>query len=122
MSTLQEALCPVMNIRECLCKNVDLQKRLATCIMEDCSYSEQQSNFFLIPGIGLADRIEGVTELFQEKICYGIEQESRWPEMAKVLIILSSITYPVIVLRFVSRYFIAHRIWWDDWCIFAATV
>lgn len=62
------------------------------------------------------------TLILQDEVCYGIEQESRWPEISRVLIILAALTYPVVILRFISRYLIAHRVWWDDWCILATTV
>lgn len=62
------------------------------------------------------------TVILQDGLCTNIDQGSRWPELSRAFILLATITYPIVILRFVSRAVVAKRIWWDDWCILLAVV
>lgn len=62
------------------------------------------------------------TDLFQSYICKGIPQESRATDIPTTLIVVNSIAYPILVLRLVSRWLVAGKLWWDDWIIVAAAV
>jgi hypothetical protein len=35
---------------------------------------------------------------------------------------MAAITYPIIALRFISRWVVANKFWWDDACVGFATV
>jgi hypothetical protein len=43
-------------------------------------------------------------------------------EIIRTEIILATFTFPIVILRLVSRVWIAHRLWWDDWMVVLATV
>lgn len=62
------------------------------------------------------------TIILQTDICYGIPQPSRSAEIIRDVIIISSITFPIIALRFVSRSLVSNKLWLDDWAVIAATV
>lgn len=57
----------------------------------------------------------------QNLICDGIPQPSRKTEIIRVIIIISSIAYPFMILRGVSR-FLTSKFWWDDWIVLIAGV
>lgn len=58
----------------------------------------------------------------QNGICNGIPQTSRSAEIIRDVIIIASITFPIIGLRFFSRSLVSNRLWLDDWAIVVATV
>lgn len=62
------------------------------------------------------------TNILQTQICLGVPHESREAYIIRAEIILAAFTYPIIILRFVSRIWVARRVWWDDWMILIAAV
>ena len=62
------------------------------------------------------------TMINQDELCSGYHIPSRSNEFVRAAIIIALITYPMVLLRFISRIYIARRVWWDDWFILLATV
>jgi hypothetical protein len=58
----------------------------------------------------------------QNEVCNGVPQPWQGDRAIRASIIVSAITFPIIALRFISRIYITHRVWWDDWAILVATV
>jgi hypothetical protein len=58
----------------------------------------------------------------QNDICEGVPQPSRSAEIIRDMIIIAGITFPVILLRFISRSLVSSRLWWDDLTIALAAV
>ncbi|CZR50131.1 uncharacterized protein PAC_00003 [Phialocephala subalpina] len=83
-----------------------MQRNLAICIMGGCNVTEQ----------ALA------TTVAQDDICEGIPTPSRSWEIIQCVAVISAITFPIIALRFLSRYLISKRLWWDDWMIVLCAV
>lgn len=55
-------------------------------------------------------------------LCASTPKESRSSEVRRDAIILSAVTYPIVVLRCYSRWYVTHRLWWDDWAAVIATL
>lgn len=62
------------------------------------------------------------TIVLQTGICNGIPQPSRSAEVIRDVIIIASVTFPMIALRFFSRRLVSNKLWLDDWAIVVATV
>jgi hypothetical protein len=94
--------------------------------MSTCNITEQYS-MLKLPVLYL-DRTEidhlclVATTITQDYLCAGVPQPSRSEETRRASIIIVVITVTVIILRFISRVFVAHKVWWDDWLILATTV
>lgn len=58
----------------------------------------------------------------QNDICIGVPQPSRSAEIIRDIIIIAAVTFPIIILRFISRSLVSSRLWWDDWAIALAAV
>ncbi|XMA11261.1 hypothetical protein WAI453_004052 [Rhynchosporium graminicola] len=101
ITALGAAGCALKDIRNCLCTNMTLQLELATCVYKSCNHTEQQT----------------ATQILQEKICVGVPFESRKTELLRAEFLLAAITYPIIILRMISRVWVARKVWWDDWMI-----
>ncbi|KAH9219973.1 hypothetical protein DL95DRAFT_290708, partial [Leptodontidium sp. 2 PMI_412] len=93
--------CPLTDLPNCLCTNTTLQNELAVCVLRSCNFTDQVVS----------------TTISQNEICKGVSQPSRSAEIIRDCIIISAFTFPVILLRFLSRTIVAHRIWWDDWSV-----
>jgi hypothetical protein len=65
--------------------------------------------------------IEAAT-INQNELCVGYPYPSRSAGFVRAAAIIASITYPIVVLRFISRIFITRCLWWDDWFILIAVV
>ncbi|CZS98261.1 uncharacterized protein RCO7_08933 [Rhynchosporium graminicola] len=94
------------DIPNCLCRSDELQFDISTCVIGACNVTQQYASLTIL----------------QEEICKGIPQSSRQVEVRRAVIILAAFTYPIIILRFVSRIIVARKIWWDDWLILASVV
>lgn len=101
MTQLESANCQLVDIRSCMCTNNTMQRNLAICVIGSCNTTEQ----------ALA------TTVAQDDICEGIPTPSRSGEIIQCMAIISAFTFPIIALRFLSRYLIAKRLCWDDWMI-----
>ncbi|KAH7311910.1 hypothetical protein BKA65DRAFT_157462 [Rhexocercosporidium sp. MPI-PUGE-AT-0058] len=95
--------CNLTDLPNCLCTSGDLQYDISTCVIGACNVTEQYASLTIL----------------QESICKGVPVPSRQAEVRRAVIILAAVTYPIILLRFVSRIIIAHKVWWDDWTILA---
>ncbi|KAL2062454.1 hypothetical protein VTL71DRAFT_6720 [Oculimacula yallundae] len=93
-------------IPDCLCRSHKLQYDISTCVIGSCNVTQQYASLTIL----------------QEGICKGIPAPSREAEIRRAVIILAAFTYPVVILRFISRILIARKIWWDDWLILACVV
>lgn len=62
------------------------------------------------------------TIVLQNEICNGISHPSRGAEIIRDVIIIASVTFPIIALRFFSRSLVSNKLWLDDWAIVAAAV
>ena len=62
------------------------------------------------------------TQISQDEICLGVPYPSRQVEIIRAEIILAAFAFPIVGLRLISRIWVAHRLWWDDWMIILATV
>ncbi|KFY21942.1 hypothetical protein V493_06972 [Pseudogymnoascus sp. VKM F-4281 (FW-2241)] len=102
---LPAAGCAFEDIPNCLCSSVSLRAQVSACILRTCSQTEQYI----------------AMTVSQNNLCKGVLQPSRSAEIFRVVIVLSAITFPIIVLRLFSRY-IFWRIWWDDWAIIVSAL
>ncbi|KFY31102.1 hypothetical protein V493_01387 [Pseudogymnoascus sp. VKM F-4281 (FW-2241)] len=62
------------------------------------------------------------TIVLQTGICNGIPQPSRSAEVIRDVIIIASVTFPMIALRFFSRRLVSNKLWLDDWAIVVAAI
>ncbi|KAH6714727.1 hypothetical protein BKA61DRAFT_517961 [Leptodontidium sp. MPI-SDFR-AT-0119] len=106
LKVLGPARCPLTDLPNCLCTNTTLQEELATCVLGSCNFTDQVVS----------------TTIAQNEICEGVSQPSRSTEIIRDVIIIASVTFLVVLLRFLSRSIVTHRIWWDDWMIGIAAV
>ncbi|KAK0105449.1 hypothetical protein ONS95_004184 [Cadophora gregata] len=98
--------CNITDLPNCLCKSDDLQYDISTCVVGACNVTDQYASLTIL----------------QEGVCKGVPVPSRQAELRRAAIILAAFTYPIIVLRFISRVIIARKVWWDDWTILACVV
>ncbi|KAG4441856.1 hypothetical protein IFR05_002657 [Cadophora sp. M221] len=105
-STVILPACNLTDLPNCLCKSDDLQYNISTCVIGACNVTEQYASLTIL----------------QESVCKGVPVPSRQWEVSRAVIILAAFTYPVIILRFISRMVIARKVWWDDWTILACVV
>ncbi|KFX97086.1 hypothetical protein V490_02961 [Pseudogymnoascus sp. VKM F-3557] len=106
LATLGAAKCELFDVRNCLCSNEALQLELSVCVVETCEVEDQAV----------------ATIVLQNEICNGISQPSRAAEIIRDVIIMASVTFPIIALRFVSRSLVSNKLWLDDWAIVAAAI
>jgi hypothetical protein len=59
---------------------------------------------------------ESLTAL-QNDVCKGVPQPSRSKEIIRDIIIMAAATFPVVILRFVSRRMVSNKIGLDDWAV-----
>ncbi|KAG4422199.1 hypothetical protein IFR04_004705 [Cadophora malorum] len=105
-STVILPACNLTDLPNCLCTSDDLQYDISTCVIGACNVTEQYASLAIL----------------QDGICKGVPVPSRQAEVRRAAIILAAFTYPIIILRFVSRVIIARKVWWDDWSILACVV
>ncbi|KAH6700010.1 hypothetical protein BKA61DRAFT_706227, partial [Leptodontidium sp. MPI-SDFR-AT-0119] len=98
--------CSITDLPNCLCASDDLQYHISTCVIGACNVTEQYTSLTIL----------------QEGICKGVPVSSQQAEVRRVAIILAAFTYPIIILRFISRAIIARKVWWDDWTILACAM
>lgn len=126
--TLQAAGCDLLDVRNCFCSNGDLQLQVSVCVVETCKVEDQAGIYFqtftlsLFLDYGLRLIYTAATLILQNEICYDIPQPSRSAEIIRDVIIISSITFPIIGLRFFSRSLVSNRLWLDDWAVVVAAV
>jgi hypothetical protein len=58
----------------------------------------------------------------QNDICMGVPYPSRSREIIRDITIMAAVTFPVIMLRFVSRSMVSINIGWDDWAVAVGSV
>ncbi|OBT72177.1 hypothetical protein VF21_10540 [Pseudogymnoascus sp. 05NY08] len=104
--TLNAAGCDLLDVRNCFCTNQDLQLQVSVCVVETCKVEDQAA----------------ATLILQNEICYDISQPSRSAEIIRDVIIISSITFPIIALRFYSRSLVSNKLWLDDWAVVVAAI
>ncbi|KAI9046852.1 hypothetical protein LZ554_008931 [Drepanopeziza brunnea f. sp. 'monogermtubi'] len=106
LAILPPANCELTDIRNCLCSNHDLQMQISTCVLGSCNITDQYTSLTVL----------------QTQVCDGVPQPSRSSSMIRSASILAVFTYPIVILRFISRAVIAHRFWWDDYAILVSLV
>ncbi|KAI6710951.1 integral membrane protein [Diplocarpon mali] len=106
LEILPPAGCDFNDMRSCLCTNHDLQYQVSVCAMHNCTVPEQYQSL----------------TVFQNHVCDGIPQPSRGPIVLRSAILLACFTFPIVVLRFISRVVIAQKIWWDDWTLLVTAI
>ncbi|KAH8787231.1 hypothetical protein BGZ57DRAFT_134326 [Hyaloscypha finlandica] len=106
ITILSNAGCQLADIKSCLCTNEILQYELVVCVVSSCNRADQMI----------------ATQIFQDEICLGAPFPSRQAEIIRAEIILAVFTFPIVILRLISRVWIAHKLWWDDWMVILATV
>jgi hypothetical protein len=52
-----------------------------------------------------------------QNVCNGVPQPSRSEEIIRDVAIIAAATFPVILLRFISRSLVANKVGWDDWAV-----
>ncbi|KAL2071931.1 hypothetical protein VTL71DRAFT_13166 [Oculimacula yallundae] len=104
ITTLGAAGCALTDVQNCLCTNMTLQLQLAECVYKSCNLTEQQT----------------ATHILQDQLCLSVPFESRKVEIIRAQYLLAGFTYPIIILRMISRIWIAQRVWWDDWMVVIA--
>jgi len=113
--------CPLIDVRSCMCTNVTLQSQLFLCVQANCTYPEQLSKSHVSSSRYHILRQTATTTLTQDSICIGVPQPSRSAEIIRIAIIVTAFTFPIIILRIVSRYTLT-RLWWDDFIIIITAV
>ncbi|PMD35024.1 hypothetical protein L207DRAFT_497048 [Hyaloscypha variabilis F] len=103
---LSRANCALTDLRNCLCTNDTLQYEIGACVLNTCNATEQILS----------------TTISQNEICNGVPQPWQGYRSIRASIIISSFTFPIIALRFISRIYITRRVWFDDWAILATAV
>ncbi|KAE9365087.1 hypothetical protein N431DRAFT_353714, partial [Stipitochalara longipes BDJ] len=106
IAILGNAGCQLTDIKNCLCTNETLQYELAVCVVTSCNRADQMV----------------ATQVSQDEICLGVPYPSRQVEIIRAEIILAAFAFPIVGLRLISRIWVAHRLWWDDWMVIIATV
>ncbi|PBP18828.1 hypothetical protein BUE80_DR010471 [Diplocarpon rosae] len=106
LEILPPAGCDFNDMRNCLCTNHDLQYKVSICAMNTCTVAEQYESLTIT----------------QNHVCNGVPQPSRGPAILRSAILLAAFTYPVVILRFISRVIIARKVWWDDWTILMTAI
>jgi hypothetical protein len=109
-----------------------MQADLASCVQKGCNVTEQAGIYiyhsatstYSSPRSSLLTHASVLVALTvaQQDICLGIPQPSRSSEIIQCVIAISTVTFPIIALRCLSRYLVAGRIWWDDWLIVVCAV
>jgi len=59
-------------------------------------------------------------DILQNGICAGVPQPSRSAEIVRDSVIIAAVTFPIIILRIISRVWVTQEVWWDDWMIMIA--
>lgn len=59
--------------------------------------------------------------VLQNLVCKDIPYPSRGAEIIRIVIITTTFTLPIAILRLVSRYALG-RLWWDDWVVVVTIV
>ncbi|KAF6823977.1 integral membrane protein [Colletotrichum plurivorum] len=98
-------LTSVSAITDCLCPNIDIQADLSMCVQQSCFFTDQTRAAAL-----------------QTNLCVAYPKPSRAKEARNIAIALSALTFPVVLLRCVSRWLATKRLWWDDWMVVIATI
>lgn len=128
MKILGAAKCELLDVRNCFCADEALQLAVSVCVVETCTVKDQ-SGMYPLPftlsiflGYGLKLIYAAATIILQTEICNGITHPSRSAEIIRDVIIIASITFPIIALRFISRSLVSNRLWLDDWAVVVAAV
>ncbi|KFZ02212.1 hypothetical protein V500_00365 [Pseudogymnoascus sp. VKM F-4518 (FW-2643)] len=106
VKTLGAAKCELLDVRNCFCADEALQLAVSVCVVETCTVKDQSA----------------ATIILQTEICNGIPHPSRSAEIIRDVIIIASITFPIIALRFISRSLVSNRLWLDDWAVVVAAI
>ncbi|CZT52440.1 uncharacterized protein RSE6_13775 [Rhynchosporium secalis] len=105
ITTLSAAGCTLTDVQNCLCTNMTLQLQLANCVYKSCNFTEQQT----------------AAHILQDQLCLGVPPlESRETEIIRGQYLLAAFTFPIVILRMISRIWVARRVWWDDWMVVIA--
>ncbi|KXH35610.1 integral membrane protein [Colletotrichum salicis] len=90
--------CGLDNIAPCVCTNVTLLDSLSACVQSSCTWQDQLSLSYMT-----------------DDLCRPYPHPSRVTEIKLVVAVLAVITFPIVILRLVSRWIIASRLELDDW-------
>ncbi|KAE9374985.1 hypothetical protein N431DRAFT_335608, partial [Stipitochalara longipes BDJ] len=106
LATLELSGCQLADIQQCLCTNNTLMTELGVCVLDKCDYADQIV----------------ASDILRNELCAGVPQPSRSTEIIRDSIIIATFTFPIIILRLISRVWITRKVWWDDWAVIVAAV
>ncbi|KAF4432969.1 Satratoxin biosynthesis SC1 cluster protein 4 [Colletotrichum fructicola] len=90
--------CPLDNIAQCVCTNTTLLEGLSGCVQTSCEWRDQLKLSYMT-----------------DDLCRPYPHASRDLEIKLVVAVLAVLTFPVVILRLVSRRSIAGKLELDDW-------
>ncbi|KFZ14683.1 hypothetical protein V501_03119 [Pseudogymnoascus sp. VKM F-4519 (FW-2642)] len=76
----------------------------------------------LIKGVCAGAIMRSATSIYQDEICEGVPQPSRSAEVIKKITIIAAVTFPIIILRFLSRSLVSNKLELDDWAVAVAGI
>ncbi|KAM0329411.1 hypothetical protein ACHAQA_004718 [Verticillium albo-atrum] len=82
-----------------------MRSSLSDCVQVSCHFEDQ------VRAVGL-----------ESSLCAAYSKPSRSKEVKTIAMVFSIITFPVVGLRFLSRWTATSKFWWDDWTVLVATV
>ncbi|KAM0282352.1 hypothetical protein ACHAQH_003031 [Verticillium albo-atrum] len=92
-------------LEECFCPNIALQSALSDCAQLSCHYEDQ------VMAVGV-----------ESALCAAYPKPSRSNEVKTIAMVFTIVTFPIVGLRFLSRWTATSTFWWDDWTVLAAIV
>ncbi|EGY15287.1 uncharacterized protein VDAG_06141 [Verticillium dahliae VdLs.17] len=108
MDTIQVGNCSIASIKsleECICPSIVLQSALSDCVQLSCHFEDQ------VKAVGV-----------EAAVCAAYPRPSRSKEVKTIAMVFTVVTFPIVGLRFLSRWTATSGFWWDDWTVLAAIV
>ncbi|KAK6213539.1 integral membrane protein [Colletotrichum tabaci] len=97
--------CSLDALAPCVCTNVSLLKELSGCVQSSCKWQDQLELSYLT-----------------DDLCGPYPHPSRDLEIKVVVAVLAVITFPIVLLRLLSRWIVASGLQLDDWMTLVAAV
>ncbi|KAK2059767.1 integral membrane protein [Colletotrichum caudatum] len=97
--------CSVTDAANCVCTNNTLQAQMSRCIQTSCVYADRMA---------IARGSRG--------LCRGYPIEDRRHLIRTSSIALPIVTFVIFLMRCLSRFMVAKKLWWDDWTALMAMV
>ncbi|KAK2034473.1 integral membrane protein [Colletotrichum zoysiae] len=90
--------CSVADATNCVCTNNTLRAQMSRCIQTSCIYADRMA---------IARGSRG--------LCRGYPIEDRRHLIRIASIALPIVTFVIFLMRCLSRFMVARKLWWDDW-------